>query len=166
MPPPQELSERVPPHNREAEASVLGAMIRDNSVIADVVNVVSVAGTFAHGASGPYAAAKHAQLAFSRSIGAELSLHGIRVHTINPGFVETEGFPQRTALRSRVFRRLVIEPDDVARHVLQVLDRDKRETFVPRVYRLAALVQALAPGLVARAGARSGYRTQAPRIGE
>ena len=40
MPPPQELSERLPPHNREAEASVLGAMIRDNSVIADVVNVV------------------------------------------------------------------------------------------------------------------------------
>src|SRR5262245_42815377 len=40
MPPPQDLSERLPPHNREAEASVLGAMIRDNSVIADVVNIV------------------------------------------------------------------------------------------------------------------------------
>jgi len=133
---------------------------------ADVVNVVSVAGTVAFPPSGPYSASKHAALAFSRAVTTELRPRGIRVHTINPGFVETEGFPQRTALRSRVFRRLVIEPDDVARHVLQVLDRDKRETFVPRVYRLAALVQALAPGLVARAGARSGYRTQAPRIGE
>src|SRR4051795_3532564 len=38
----------------------------------DVVNVVSVAGTFAHGSSGPYTAAKHAQIAFSRSVRTEL----------------------------------------------------------------------------------------------
>jgi uncharacterized protein len=125
---------------------------------ADVVNIVSVAGTVAFAPSGPYSASKHAALAFSRSAAADLGPRGIRVHTVNPGFVETEGFPQRTALRSRLFRRLVIEPDDVARHVLHVLDRDKRETFVPRVYRLAALAQALAPGLVARAASRSGYR--------
>jgi len=125
---------------------------------ADVVNIVSVAGTVAFAPSGPYSASKHAALAFSRAATADLRPRGIRVHTVNPGFVETEGFPQRTALRSRMFRRLVIEPDDVARHVLSVLDRDKRETFVPRVYRLAALAQALAPGLVARAAARSGYR--------
>jgi short-subunit dehydrogenase len=133
---------------------------------ADVVNIVSVAGTVAFAPSGPYSASKHAALAFSRAVTTELRPRGVRVHTVNPGFVETEGFPQRKALRSRVFRRLVIEPDEVARHVLRVLDRDKRETFVPRVYRLAALAQALAPGLVARAGARSGYRTQQPRITE
>jgi replicative DNA helicase len=32
--------ERLPPHNRDAERSVLGSMLRDNQVIADVVNVV------------------------------------------------------------------------------------------------------------------------------
>jgi uncharacterized protein len=133
---------------------------------ADVVNIVSVAGTVAFAPSGPYSASKHAALAFSRSATAELRPRGIRVHTVNPGFVETEGFPQRTALRSAVFRRLVIEPDDVARHVLRVLDRDKRETFVPKVYRLAALAQALAPGLVARAAGRTGYRRDQPTIEE
>jgi short-subunit dehydrogenase len=80
------------------------------------------------------------------------------VHTVNPGFVETEGFPQATALRSAVLRRLVVEPEHVAEHVVKVLERDKRETFVPAWYRVAAVAQAVAPGLVARLASRSGYR--------
>src|SRR5690349_6731433 len=59
----------------------------------DVVTIVSVAGEVA-AASGPYAASKHAELAFSRSAAIELGRRGIRVHTVKPGFVETEGFPQ------------------------------------------------------------------------
>jgi len=125
---------------------------------ADVVNIVSVAGTVAFAPSGPYSASKHAQLAFSRSTAAELRSRGIHVHTVNPGFVETEGFPQQTALRNALLRRLVVEPEDVAKHVVKVIERDKRETFVPAFYRLAAVAQALAPGLVGRIASRSGYR--------
>jgi uncharacterized protein len=125
---------------------------------ADVVNIVSVAGTVAFAPSGPYSASKHAQLAFSRSTAAELRSRGIHVHTVNPGFVETEGFPQQTALRNALLRRLVVEPEDVAEHVVKVIERDKRETFVPAFYRLAAVAQALAPGLVGRIAGRSGYR--------
>jgi short-subunit dehydrogenase len=125
---------------------------------ADVVNVVSVAGTVAFPPSGPYSASKHAQLAFSRATAAELRGRGIRVHTVNPGFVETEGFPQRGVLANPFFRRAVIDPDDVARHVLASIDRDRGETFVPAWYRVFALAQALLPGLVGRVAARSGYR--------
>jgi uncharacterized protein len=125
---------------------------------ADVVNIVSVAGTVAFAPSGPYSASKHAQLAFSRSTAAELRSRGIHVHTVNPGFVETEGFPQQTALRNALLRRLVVEPEDIAEHVVKVIERDKRETFVPAFYRLAAVAQALAPGLVGRIASRSGYR--------
>jgi short-subunit dehydrogenase len=124
----------------------------------DVVNVVSVAGTVALPASGPYAASKHAQLAFSRAVAAELAPRGIRVHTVSPGFVETEGFPQRTALSRPLVRRTVIEPEDVARHVLRVLDRGPSETYVPAWYRLFPVVQAVAPGLVRRLAPKSAYR--------
>jgi short-subunit dehydrogenase len=125
---------------------------------ADVVNIVSVAGTVAFAPAGPYSASKHAQLAFSRSTAAELRARGIHVHTVNPGFVETEGFPQVTTLRSPVFRHLVIGPEEVARKVVKAVDRDRREVFVPRWYRFFAIAQALAPGLLARMSRRSGYR--------
>jgi uncharacterized protein len=126
---------------------------------ADVVNIVSVAGAVAFAPSGPYSASKHAQLAFSRAATAELRPRGIHVHTVNPGFVETEGFPQATVLRNALLRRFVVGPEHVAHHVLNVLDRDKRETFVPGWYRLAAIAQGLAPSLVGRMSARAGvYR--------
>ena len=124
----------------------------------DVVNIVSVAGTVAFGPAGPYSASKHAQLAFSRATTLELRPRGIRVHTVNPGFVETEGFPQATVLRSALLRRLVVGPEHVARHVLKLIERDRRETFVPGWYRLAAIAQAIVPGLVARVAGRAGYR--------
>jgi short-subunit dehydrogenase len=123
----------------------------------DVVNVVSVAGTVASGSSGPYAASKHAQLAFSRSVRNELSPRGIRVHTVLPGFVETEGFPQRSHFPNRFMRALVAEPELVAERILRAVERNRKELFVPRWYRVAPLAQALAPGLVARLGSR-GFR--------
>jgi NAD(P)-dependent dehydrogenase (short-subunit alcohol dehydrogenase family) len=124
----------------------------------DVVNLVSVAGTVAFAPSGPYTASKHAQLALSRAASAELRKRGIRVHTVNPGFVDTEGFPQAT-LQSAFFRRVVIGPDAVARHVVGLVGRGPGETFIPRFYRAIAILQALVPGTVGRFGARSGYRT-------
>ena len=119
----------------------------------DVANVVSVAGTVAAGSGGPYTASKHAQLAFSRSIALELRPRGIRVHTIVPGFVETEGFPQRERFGGRL-GTLVAEPELVAERLLTAVEHDQHEVFVPRWYRIAPLAQALAPGLVARVGAR------------
>jgi NAD(P)-dependent dehydrogenase (short-subunit alcohol dehydrogenase family) len=121
---------------------------------ADVVNVVSVAGTVAAGSGGPYTASKHAQLAFSRSARSELAPRGIRVHTILPGFVETAGFPQRSRFSNRFVRRLVVDPELVAERIMKALEHDPKEVFVPGWYRVAPLAQALAPGLVARVGVR------------
>jgi uncharacterized protein len=115
-----------------------------------VVNVASVAGTVAGGSSGPYAASKHAQLAFSRSVAAELAPRGVRVHSVNPGPVRTEGFPQRQLGEGRFTRHVVLEPDAVAAAVVRALERGRREIFVPGAFRLAAAVNGLAPATVTR----------------
>src|SRR5439155_21354944 len=60
-----------------------------------VVTIASVAGAVA---VGPYSASKHAQLAFSRSLAAEVRERGIHVLSVLPGFVDTPGFPQRGRL--------------------------------------------------------------------
>ena len=117
-----------------------------------VVNVVSVAGAVSGaGTSGLYTASKHAQLAFSRSVTAELKPRGVQVHTVLPGFAETEGFPQRDVL-PRHAHRFVIEAEDVATAIVDAVEHNRREVHVPRYYRLATLAQAVVPGLVARVG--------------
>jgi short-subunit dehydrogenase len=113
---------------------------------AHLVNVVSVAGTVA---IGPYSASKHAQLGFSRSVARELRPRGVHVHTVNPGFVHTEGFPQDWLMRGR-FGRVVVGPDFVAGRIVRAIERNRAEVYVPRWYRVAALAQAIAPGAFSR----------------
>ena len=120
-----------------------------------VVNVTSVAGTVAV-PPGLYSATKHALVAFSRSLAASLPARGIHVHTVNPGFVETPGFPQRGVLGSRLLERSVVSPEYAARRIVTAVERNRREVFVPAWYRVPAAVQALAPGLVSRLLARRG----------
>jgi hypothetical protein len=114
----------------------------------DVVNIVSVSGVVAGPPSGPYSASKHAQLAFSRTAAAELRHEGIRVHTVKPGFTETEGFPQKW-LPGRV-QRVVIQPEDVARHVLHSLEEGRGETTVPWFYGPIAPLQDAMPNVFTR----------------
>jgi uncharacterized protein len=125
---------------------------------AHVVNVVSVAGTIAFAPAGPYAAAKHAQLAFSRSLRATLRPEGIQVHTVLPGFVETEGFTPRSNLRSGLMRRFVLDADDVAKAIVKAVERGRKEMTVPWFpYRPVAIFQALFPGVIARLVGGYGY---------
>ena len=126
---------------------------------AHIVNVVSVAGTVSFAPAGAYAASKHAQLAFSRSLAGALRGSGIAVHSVLPGFVETEGFPQRNVLKSRLLTRFVIEPEDVADAILTAVEKGRGEVVVPWFpYRAIGVFQALVPGIVARFVGMSDYR--------
>ena len=126
---------------------------------AHVVNLISVAGTVAFAPAGAYAASKHAQLAFSRSLGAALRGSGIAVHSVLPGFVETEGFPQKGVLKSRLLSRFVIEPPRVADAIVRAVEKGRRETTVPWFpYRIISVLQAVAPGVMSRFVGMSDYR--------
>jgi NAD(P)-dependent dehydrogenase (short-subunit alcohol dehydrogenase family) len=116
---------------------------------ADVVNVVSVAGTVALPPSGPYAASKHAQLAFSRAVAAQLRRRGVRVHTVLPGFSPTAGFPEPSVL-PKALAWTVIQPDRIARTIVRSIAHDRRESFVPWWFRSVAVLQGSLPGLFSR----------------
>ncbi len=146
-----ELVERVTAVNYLGGVWCLRAFAPGLASGSHVVNLVSVAGTVAFAPAGAYAASKHAQLAFSRSVTALLRPRGVQVHTVMPGFVETEGFPQRSKLRSPLMRRFVIEADDVAGAIVRAVEKGKAEVTVPWFpYRIAAIGQALVPGLFSR----------------
>jgi len=115
----------------------------------DVVNVVSVAGTVALPPSGPYAASKHAQLAFSRAVAAQLRPRKVRVHTVLPGFSPTAGFPEPSVL-PKALAWTVIEPERIARTIVRSVTRDKRESVVPWWFRSVAILQGTFPGLFSR----------------
>jgi len=81
------------------------------------------------------------------------------VHSVLPGFVETEGFPQKNVLKSRLMGRFVIQPPQVAEAVLRAVEKGKREVTVPWFpYRPISILQALAPGVIARFAGMSDYR--------
>jgi short-subunit dehydrogenase len=146
-----ELVERVTAVNYLGGVWCLRAFAPGLAKGSHVVNLVSVAGTVAFAPAGAYAASKHAQLAFSRSVTALLRPRGVHVHTVMPGFVETAGFPQRSKLRSPLMRRFVIEAEDVADAIVQSVEKNKAEVTVPWFpYRIAAIGQALVPGLFSR----------------
>ena len=79
------------------------------------------------------------------------------MHTVSPGFVHTEGFPQDWLLRGR-FGRVVVGPDYVAERIVRAIERDRAEIFVPSWYRIPALAQALFPGAFRRVRARRAER--------
>jgi NAD(P)-dependent dehydrogenase (short-subunit alcohol dehydrogenase family) len=132
-------------------------------VSARIVNLVSIAGLVTRGAFGPYAASKHAQLAFSRALAGELAPRGVKVLTVCPGPVETPGFPQDELLQRPLARRAVLQAEEVAAAVLKALDDGRGEIVLPGYLRTAALVEAAAPSFFGRIVSRATGRGEAPR---
>jgi Short-chain dehydrogenases of various substrate specificities len=119
-----------------------------------VVNIVSVAGTTVVPDAGPYSASKHAQLAFSRALHAELKPRGISVLTVNPGPVTTEGFPQTRLINKRSMRWAVLSPERIAEKIVKAIERGKSEVVFPRWMRIAGISTGLFPATVTRVVAR------------
>jgi short-subunit dehydrogenase len=84
----------------------------------------------------------------------------VKVHAVLPGLIETPGFPQRRRV-PRPLYRFVAQPSLVARRLLDAVDHDRREIYVPRWYRPAAWLEGLVPGLLTAVRGRT--NRQPPR---
>lgn len=125
-----------------------------------VVNVASVAGKVGIGPAG-YAASKFGMVGFSEALALSWAGRGVTVCQLNPGFIETEGFPQEQVKRSPL-ARLLGEPDDVAAAIVDALVSGASERTVPRVYRAVVALRHVAPpawrALASRLDRSSGRR--------
>jgi short-subunit dehydrogenase len=126
-----------------------------------IVNVASTAGRVARAGSGAYSAAKFALIGWSDALWAEERKHGVHVGLVLPGFISTEGFPQRELTERALTRWIVSSPQKAAEAIYQAGVQRKPERYVPRAYWLAAALRIMAPGLVRRAigGAAAGAMT-------
>lgn len=130
------------------------ADLLEASAPARVVNVASVAGKLGIGPAA-YAASKFGVVGLSEALSLSWASRGITVCQLNPGFIETEGFPQTRIKRSPA-RRLIGRPEDVADRVADVLVSGVPERTVPGWYRVIVALRHLAPPV---------YRGAARRVG-
>ena len=115
-----------------------------------IVNVASTAGRVARAGTGAYSASKFALAGWSDSLWAEERAHGVHVGLVLPGFITTEGFPQRELNDKPLTRWMVSTPERAAEAIVDAGPGGHAERYVPRPYALAAALRILAPALVRR----------------
>ena len=120
------------------------------SAPSSIVNVASTAGRVSRPNSGAYSASKFALVGWTDALSLEERPNGVHVGMVLPGFVATEGFPQRELVDSIATRWLVSKPERVAEAILDAGPGGRSERYVPRAYGLAAAARILAPRLVRR----------------
>jgi short-subunit dehydrogenase len=120
------------------------------SAPSSIVNVASTAARVARGNSGAYSASKFALAGWSDALHLEERPHGVHVGLVLPGFVATEGFPQRELRERAATRWLVSKPEKVAEAILDAGPGGKAERFVPRAYWLVSAMRIMAPRLLRR----------------
>lgn len=112
-----------------------------------VVNVASVAGRMATPGAASYCASKFAVVGWSEAVRHELARRGVGLSLIEPGFVPTEGFPQRGLREHGWLRHALASEADVSRAIRDAISRNTAVRKVPRWYHLFELPRVLVPPL-------------------
>ena len=110
-----------------------------------IVLVGSVAGALAVRDEAVYSAAKAGLAAFASALRSELRGSGVSVTLSVPGAVATPFFTRRGRDYSRRFPR-PLEPDVVARAILEAAGRRRPEVWTPRWLAAVARLRGVAPG--------------------
>lgn len=112
-----------------------------------VVNIASMAGRIATPGVPAYVASKFAVVGLTESLRPELAVRGVYVSSIEPGFIPTEGFPQKGMVRDRFMRHLLGTEAQVSAAIQHAIANRKPQRVVPRWYYLAQLPRVFTPGL-------------------
>jgi 3-oxoacyl-[acyl-carrier protein] reductase len=111
-----------------------------------VIVVSSSLGTYSSAGSITYGASKAALTSWGRALQAAATPDGVEVTMVNPGPVVTTTFPHHELLRHRWKGRLVISVDRCVNDIMRTVDRGGGEVWSHRLFRLPAVLQAIAPG--------------------
>ena len=85
-----------------------------------IVNIASTSGLQGYLHQSAYCATKHGLVGFSRSLAVEAKPHGVRVHVLCPGGVNTT-FIAGSLVAKRIEGQAVLEPENIADLVLFLL---------------------------------------------
>ncbi|MEO8090572.1 MAG: SDR family oxidoreductase [Gemmatimonadales bacterium] len=125
-----------------------------------IVNITSIGGKLGIPHLLPYTASKFAAVGFSQGLRAEVAADGIKVVTVCPGLMRT-GSPRNAIFRGRhraeyawfsisdALPGLSISAEAAARRIAAACRRGDAEVLFPIPARVAAVVNAVAPGLTA-----------------
>lgn len=125
-----------------------------------IVNITSIGGKLGIPHLLPYSASKFAAVGFSQGLRAEVAADGIKVVTVCPGLMRT-GSSRNAIFRGRhraeyawfsishALPGLSISAEAAARRIAAACRRGNAEVLFPIPARVAAVVNAVAPGLTA-----------------
>jgi NAD(P)-dependent dehydrogenase (short-subunit alcohol dehydrogenase family) len=125
-----------------------------------IVNITSIGGKLGIPHLLPYSASKFAAVGFSQGLRAEVAADGIKVVTVVPGLMRT-GSPRNAIFRgqhrseyawfsiSDALPGLSISAESAARRIVEACRRGDAEVLFPFTTRVAAVANAVAPGITA-----------------
>lgn len=121
-----------------------------------IVNMASLSAFTPVPAAAAYASSKHAVLGLTTSLRAEAAAHGVRVHAVCPGFVETpllhDEAPGSDGLSfasvARALRLPATTTDRVVADVMRGLDRNTGVIVTPATARATRALTAIAPDAI------------------
>lgn len=114
-----------------------------------IINIASQAGKMATPKSAVYASTKFAVLGYSNALRLELQPHGVQVTAVNTGPIRTDFFQEADPSGEYLDKlgRWVLEPDYVARKVVDSMLTSKREINLPWMMEVGARLYVLFPRL-------------------
>lgn len=112
-----------------------------------VVNVASMAGRIAAPGNATYAASKFALVGWTEALQPELARRGVYFSSIEPGFIPTEGFPQKNLTDDRLMKYLLGTDAQVSEAIFDAIAHRKPQRVVPRFYYLFQIPRVVMPGV-------------------